>query len=202
MISKDSDGRTENLTPSLHSNSNTCGYDANGNMTTHHIVAPKRQKDFGLAYDAENRLAVVTGGSTTNFYCHADGKQMETVVDGRNLAQVGESIQAGVEDGSVTGFGLLKWSNSNKYKLYDSHGDVSQDDLSLRNGWNRASDGKGIVGFPKVLDSKSEVHVAGALIGAVLVPSLIPVVGLCFYLVEVFSGADSVPVYMPQNPVR
>jgi RHS repeat-associated protein len=75
------------------SNGNTYNYDANGNMTSRHIVDPGGNKDYTLTYDAENRLTAVTGASTANLYYDGDGKQVKTIVNGATTFYVGNHYE-------------------------------------------------------------------------------------------------------------
>jgi YD repeat-containing protein len=69
--------------------SNTYGYDQNGNMTSRFVDGDS----FTLNYDAENRLASVTGAATANFYYDADGKQVKAVVDGVTTYYIGNHYE-------------------------------------------------------------------------------------------------------------
>ena len=73
--------------------SNSYGYDDNGNMTSRHIVDQSGTKDFTLNYDAENRLASVTGAATANFTYNADGQQVKSIVNGVTTYYVGQHYE-------------------------------------------------------------------------------------------------------------
>lgn len=82
------------------SNGNTYGYDANGNMTSRHVLDGATFKDFTLNYDAENRLVSVTGAATANFTYNADGQQVKATVNGTTTVYVGQHYE--VKNGVVT----------------------------------------------------------------------------------------------------
>jgi hypothetical protein len=75
------------------SNGNSYGYDANGNMTSRHVLEGTIFKDFTLNYDTENRLVSVTGAATANFYYDADGKQVKSIVGGVTTYYVGQHYE-------------------------------------------------------------------------------------------------------------
>lgn len=60
-------------------NSNTYSYDCNSNQTTRQVEG----QTFNLSYDAENRLATVTGPSlTASFVYDGDGNRVKSTING------------------------------------------------------------------------------------------------------------------------
>jgi len=56
-------------------------YDANGNMTSRHVYEGGTWKNYTLSYDAENRLATVTGPVTANFKPDGDSKRLRAAIN-------------------------------------------------------------------------------------------------------------------------
>ena len=71
------------------SNGGSFQYDANGNMTQRTVNG----QTYNLSYDAENRLAGVSGASTASFTYNGDGERVVSTVGGAVVVYVGEYFE-------------------------------------------------------------------------------------------------------------
>ena len=71
------------------SNGSSFQYDANGNMTQRTVNG----QTYHLSYDAENRLAGVSGASTASFTYNGDGERVVSTVGGAVVVYVGEYFE-------------------------------------------------------------------------------------------------------------
>ena len=70
--------------------SNSYAYDANGNMTSRQVGGTS----YILAYDAENRLSGVSGGTAASFVYDGDGRRVKGTVSGVTTVYVGDYYEA------------------------------------------------------------------------------------------------------------
>ena len=71
------------------SNGSSFQYDANGNMTQRIVNG----QTYNLSYDAENRLAGVSGANTASFIYNGDGERVVSTVGGVVVVYVGEYFE-------------------------------------------------------------------------------------------------------------
>ncbi len=78
---------------------NSYEYDCNGNQTTHNVGG----QNYGLGYNAENRLVSVTGPNlTASFTYNGDGQRVKSVVNGETILFAGGHFELNDTTDEVT----------------------------------------------------------------------------------------------------
>jgi hypothetical protein len=71
------------------SNGNAYQYDPNGNMSLRQVG----EQTYNLTYDAENRLAQVSGAATASFVYDGDGKRVLSIENGTTTVFIGNYFE-------------------------------------------------------------------------------------------------------------